>query len=98
MKRVFIFLIVLSSTCFYAQESIETKVKTWHFDNRQPDKRKETVDFWTDLLMSGADQLVKEKVVTEELVKNAHEELKAVANNPDAVFFYSFIQASAKVY
>lgn len=79
-------------------KDIETKVKTWHFDNRQPDKRKEIIDFWTDLLMSGADQLINEKVVTEELVKEARKELKAVANNPDAVFFYSFVQASAKVY
>ena len=79
-------------------KDIETKVKTWHFDNRQPDKRKEIIDFWTDLLMSGADQLINEKVVTEQLVKEARNELKAVANNPDAVFFYSFVQASAKVY
>lgn len=77
---------------------IETNVKTWHFDNRQPDRRKETIDFWTDLLLSGADQLVKEKVVTQKLVDDAHEELKAVANNPDAVFMYSFMQASARVY
>lgn len=77
---------------------IETKVKTWHLDNRSPEKRKETIDFWTDLLLSGADQLVKENVVTQKLVDNAYKELKAVANNPDAVFFYSFVQASAKVY
>lgn len=77
---------------------IETNVKTWHLDNRSPVKRKETIDFWTDLLLSGADQLVKENVVTQELADNAYKELKAVANNPDAVFFYSFIQATATVY
>lgn len=77
---------------------IETSVKTWHFDNREPVKRKETIDFWTDLLMSGADQLIREKIVSEELVEEAKKELKAVANNPNAVFFYSFVQATAKVY
>lgn len=78
-------------------QDIKTEVKTWHYDNRFPDKRKETIDFWTDLLMSGKDQLIKEKVIDEELAEAAHAELKAVANDPDAVFFYSFVQASAKV-
>lgn len=78
-------------------QDIKTEVKTWHYDNRFPDKRKETIDFWTDLLMSGKDQLIKEKVIDEELAEAAHSELKAVANDPDAVFFYSFVQASAKV-
>jgi ubiquinone/menaquinone biosynthesis C-methylase UbiE len=76
---------------------IETKVKTWHLDNRQPEKRKETIDFWTDLLLSGADQLINEKVISKELADDAYKELKSVANNPNAVFFYSFIQAKARV-
>lgn len=75
---------------------IETKVKTWHLDNRYPSKRKETIDFWSDLLMSGAQSLIDQKVVNEELVKLAKEELKKVSRDPNAVFFYSFIQAHAK--
>ena len=77
---------------------IETKVKTWHFDNRMPVQRRKTIEFWTDLLMSGAEQLINEGVVTEELVKNANEELKQVANDPNAVFYYSMMQAKATVY
>jgi len=77
---------------------IKTSIKTWHLDNREPEKRKETIDFWTDLLMSGASQLINEKVIDKELADNAYKELKAVASNPNAVFFYSFVQASAKVY
>ena len=77
---------------------IKTSVKTWHLDNREPERRKETIDFWTDLLMSGADQLINEKVIDKELADNTYKELKAVASNPNAVFFYSFVQASAKVY
>ena len=76
---------------------IETKVKTWHLDNRQPEKRKETIDFWTDLLLSGAEQLINEKIITKELADETYKELKAVASNPNAVFFYSFIQAKARV-
>jgi len=79
-------------------EEVETQTKTWHFDNRFPDKRKKTIEFWSDLLMSASDQLIKDKVVTQEIVDNAKEELANVAGDPNAVFYYSFIQASAKVY
>lgn len=78
-------------------QDIKTEIKTWHYDNRFPDRRKETIDFWTDLLMSGKDQLISEGVIDKELADNAYKELKAVANDPDAVFFYSFVQASARV-
>ena len=79
-------------------EEVETQTKTWHFDNRFPDKRKKTIEFWSDLLMSASDQLLKDKVVTQEIVDSAKEELANVAGDPNAVFYYSFIQASAKVY
>ena len=79
-------------------QNVRTEIKTWHFDNRYPDKRKETILFWTELLMSGADALVKEKYVDEEIVKKAKEELQQVANDPNAVFFFSFMQAKASVY
>lgn len=79
-------------------KDIETNVKNWHLDNRQPEKRKETIEFWTDLLMSGSDQLIKDKIVDQALVDECYKELKKVASDPNAVFFYSFIQAKAKVY
>jgi ubiquinone/menaquinone biosynthesis C-methylase UbiE len=79
-------------------KDIETHVKTWHLDNRQPEKRKETIDYWTDLLLSGSEQLIKEKIITQKLADATYQELKDVANNPNAVFFYSFVQASAIVY
>ena len=44
------------------------------------------------------DQLIKAKRVTEEVVKGAEKELTAVANDPNAVFHFSFMQAKAKVY
>lgn len=75
--------------------SIHTEVKTWHFDNRWPEKRKQTVDYWTELLLSGADALISAKYVAPEVVKAAEKELQAVSKDPNAVFFYSFIQARA---
>lgn len=76
---------------------IQTRVKSWHIDNRKPDERRETIEYWTELLMSAKDQLLKENVIDEKTVKNAEEELKKVARDPNAVFFYSFVQAFARV-
>lgn len=78
--------------------NIQTSIKTWHFDNRSPEQRKETIEYWSDLLMSGASQLVKENIVTQELVENAKAELKQVARDPNAIFYYSWMQAQATVY
>jgi len=77
---------------------VKTEVKTWHFDNRQPSFRKQAIHFWTDLLLSAAKQLVDEKYIDQETVDKAKEELDRVANDPNAVFLYSFMQARAQVY
>ena len=77
---------------------VRTEVKTWHFDNRQPALRKQAILFWTDLLLSAADKLIEEKYVDQEVVTKAKEELGKVANDPNAVFLYSFMQAKAQVY
>lgn len=76
-------------------KNIKTEIKTWHFDKRHPEKRKETIYYWTDLLLSAKDHLLDKKLVTKDIVKNMQKELIQIAKNPDAVFFYSFVQASA---
>jgi ubiquinone/menaquinone biosynthesis C-methylase UbiE len=77
---------------------IQTEVKTWYFDNRLPERRKEYIDFWTELMLSAADHLIAKNYVTEEVVDNARKELKRVANDPNAVFYFSFMQSKAKVF
>jgi len=77
---------------------IKVETKTWHLDNRRPSKRKEYIEFWSDLLLSAADQLVEAECVTQEIVDAAKKELSQVSKDPNAVFYYSFIQASARVY
>lgn len=79
-------------------KDVKTKVVTWHYDNRLPKHRKETIEFWRDLLLSGSEKLIEEGQVTKEIVENVKKELDQVAKNPDAVFFYSFMQAKATVY
>lgn len=78
-------------------QNIHTSVKTLFFDNRMPQERKETIEFWTDLLMSGKDTLINNGLITTELAQDAEKELRLVAKDPNAVFFYSFIQAQATV-
>lgn len=76
--------------------NIETEVKTWFLDNRHPQKRKEMIDFWRELLLSASEQLLASKYVTQEIVDGMKKEMSVVASDPNAVFFFSFIQAKAK--
>ncbi|MCX6127988.1 MAG: class I SAM-dependent methyltransferase [Proteobacteria bacterium] len=74
---------------------IDTRVHTWHFDNRNPDKRKLYIEFWTSLLLSAKDHLLEAKSIDEETVRLAQAELRQVAKDPNAVFYFSFMQAQA---
>jgi len=76
---------------------VETKIKTSHFDNRKPEKRRQAIGERKDLLDSAAEQLIKAKYTTPEIVEAARKELESVQRNPDAVIMDSFMQASAEV-
>jgi hypothetical protein len=75
---------------------IHTEIKTWFLDNRYPQARKDCVEYWEDLLLSASQQLVEANYVSDEVVEEMKKEMSKVANDPNAVFFYSFVQASAK--
>jgi ubiquinone/menaquinone biosynthesis C-methylase UbiE len=77
---------------------ITTEVKDIHLDNRQPGERAEFIDYWTELLLSGADGLLKAGKVSREVVEGMKSELAAVAHDPNSVFFYAFVQARALAY
>ena len=77
---------------------IQTDVRTFHLDNRAPAERAEFLAFWAELLRSGAPGLLEAKAVSEELVDGMTAELERVARDPNAVFFYSFIQARARAW
>jgi hypothetical protein len=76
---------------------IATEVKTIHLDNRWPGERAEFIGYWTELLLSSADGLQSAGKVSREVVEGMKQELSDVAHNPNAVFFYAFIQARAQV-
>ncbi len=75
---------------------IHTEVKTWFLDNRYPQARKDCIDYWKELLLSASDQLIEAKYVSPEIVEGMKLEMNTVANDPDAVFYYSFVQARAR--
>ena len=74
---------------------IQTRVQTWHFDNRAPEKRKLYIEFWTQILLSAKEQLLAAQYVDEETLRLAQKELKQVAKDPNAAFYFSFMQAQA---
>ncbi len=76
---------------------IVTDVRTVHLDNRNPGERAEFIAFWSDLLLSGADGLSAAGKVSQEIVEGMRSELDGVARDPNAVFFFSFVQARALV-
>lgn len=75
---------------------IQTEIKTWFLDNRYPQARKDCIEYWTELLLSASEQLLAAQYVSEEVVQGMKEEMAKVANDPNAVFFYSFVQARAR--
>lgn len=79
-------------------QQVITRIKSFHLDNREPAKRKAMIAFWEELLLSAADQLLKRGKVTEAVVEGMKRELKQVQNDPNAVFFFAFVQAEARVY
>ena len=75
---------------------VQTAVKTFHLDNRSPGERAEFLSYWTELLLSGAPQLLAAGKVRQDVVDGMKEELDRVARDANSVFFYSFIQARAR--
>lgn len=79
-------------------QNVSTEVKISHFDNRMPKKRAEAIEEWTALLLSGAPRLIKAKRTTVREVKQMKEELTRLKDDPDSVFFNSWVQAKAQAF
>ncbi len=77
-------------------KDIKTEIKTWFFDNRYPQLRKDHIDYWEKLLLSASDKLIEDGRIEVEVVEGMKQEMAKVSNDPNAVFFYSFVQASAR--
>jgi SAM-dependent methyltransferase len=76
---------------------IQTEVRPWHFDSRDPEKRKVFVDHFYKILLSAKDELIKEGRVTKKMVAQMDKEVEKVKKSRSAVFFDAWIRATAKV-
>jgi ubiquinone/menaquinone biosynthesis C-methylase UbiE len=79
-------------------QNIVTEIKVEFCDNRTPKQRTDFLEYWTSLLLSGAPGLIETGKVTPELVDAMTSELRQLKNEPDSVFFYSWVQAHAQVF
>jgi ubiquinone/menaquinone biosynthesis C-methylase UbiE len=77
---------------------VQTDVRSFHLDNRAPGERAEFLNFWTELLLSGAPSLIAAEKISQDVVDGMTEELARVGRDPNSVFFYAFIQARARAW
>jgi ubiquinone/menaquinone biosynthesis C-methylase UbiE len=79
-------------------QDIKTRVLTHHYDHRTPKKRAKFIQYWSELLQSAAPNLLQDGRVTEHDVSQMQKEMEAMATDPEAVFFYSWVQAIARAW
>lgn len=77
-------------------KEIRTKISFRHCDNRAPKLRAQFIEFWTSLLLNAAPGLLKAKKVDLKLVERMREELMELKENPEAVFVYGWVHATAR--
>jgi ubiquinone/menaquinone biosynthesis C-methylase UbiE len=79
-------------------QNVETRVATFHYDNRAPKQRAAFIEYWTSLLLSGAPGLIEAGKVTRDEVQAMKRELEHLKNHEDSVIFYSFVKARAQAF
>lgn len=78
-------------------EKIDVRIVPHHFDSRRPKERAQFIEYWTELLLSGAPALLKSGKVEPQLVAEMKKELAAIEKAKDSVFLYTSILARAVV-
>lgn len=76
-------------------QEVTTEVLTHQYDNRTPKKRAAFIDYWCNLLLSGAPDLLKTGRVTPKIIDEMKEEMNRLKHDADSVIFYSWILARA---
>lgn len=76
-------------------KKIEHSTQVMLFDSRNPKQRKKFVSYFTDLMMSAAPQLLKNKRIDQNLLNEVKSEMSALAQNKNSVIFFPFCRAKA---
>lgn len=75
--------------------NIQLELRPFHFDSREPERRAEFTEYFFNILLSAESNLIESGRVTKDLVKQMRKEVDVVKKAKDAVFFYSFVRATA---
>jgi ubiquinone/menaquinone biosynthesis C-methylase UbiE len=76
---------------------VQTEIRPMHFDSREPEKRAAFTEYFFQILVRAEPALLKAGRVDQKLINQIKKEVQAVKRNPDAVFFYAFMRATATV-
>lgn len=76
---------------------VHTNLLSLYADKREPELRNKVIGHWGELINSAVAELLSKKRVSEDLVKEMTSEFKKIKENPNAILFDSFMQASARV-
>jgi SAM-dependent methyltransferase len=74
---------------------IEVKPYPMFFDKRNPEKRQALLNYWHGLLLSALENMLEADFCDLELWKAVEQEIFGLMQNDNAVFYYSFMQATA---
>ncbi len=74
---------------------IQTEIRSFHFDSRQPEIRAAFTDYFHDILVSAEASLLERKRVDKFLIREMAAEFDRVKKAKDSVFFYSYVRATA---
>lgn len=76
---------------------IQVEVRPFHFDSREPERRAEFVQYFFEILLSAEKDLLRMGRVSPLTVEQMKKEVALVQTRKDAVFFYAFMRATARV-
>lgn len=74
---------------------IQLEFRPFHFDNRDPEKRKAFIEHFFNIALSAEKSLLLNKRITKKLVKEMKAEVERVKRDKNAVFFDAFVRATA---
>ena len=76
---------------------VQTEVRPFHFDSREPEKRAAFTEYFYQILLSAEKNLLSTGRISQETLQQMKKEVEVVKKAPDAVFFYAYMRATARV-
>jgi len=75
--------------------NIQTEIRPFHFDSREPEKRAAFTDYFFNILLSAEHTLLESGRIDKKIITEMKREVEGVKKAKDAVFFYAFVRATA---